>query len=538
MNKEQSEEIHTSGWRAAVQRHGVWLVLVLAACVRALVLLVLPYVITTDGVRYVARAEQLAAGDWATAFAGADFNLFPLLMAWVHTLLSRAVPLTFEQAGLALNVVCGIVLIYYAYTIAEQYFGREAALVAGVYLALLPELVSVSCSVVREAPYLCVLLAACYLVLSAVREHDVGRWNVWRLSGAGALFVIAALLRLEALGILLCAGLTVCVAHLDAGWRAGRRVRALAALFVLVPVVAVACLGSVRAVSGQWYFARLDKLHRGYSLGKRRVALQDALYITKTSAYREDGSVDVPALVRINFFKMAKRNREVLCVSEIVTGLARALQLAGVVLLGGLAWRLRLAPWRVWLQPVSVLCVSATVLLGAVFMRYVLNNYVFSPRYALTLIALWCIPMGAGWQACGALCGWKKWLRAAAVSVAVVWLLVEVFQPKAARYLPMKTAGAVLQKLLPADARIVAAPSLQQVAYYARRAFVTLPARGRAGLPAYLAATNGYLLLNTRDPWQAGHYSELTSGLRRVDIELPGNTKFQFSLHRVAGEGK
>jgi len=538
VNTELLEELPAGTQRTWLGRHGVWLVLALTACVRALVLLVLPYVIATDGVRYVARAEHLAAGDWGTAFAGADFNLFPLLMAWLYRLLSLAVPLTLEQAGLALNMVCGIVLVYYAYKIAEQYFGSVAALVAGVYLALLPELVNVSCSVVREAPYLCVLLAACYLVLSAVREADAGKWKLLRLSAAGALFLMAALLRLEALGILLCAGLVVCVAHVDAGWQARRRVRALAALFVLVPVVAVACLGSVRAVSGQWHFARLDKLHRGYSLGKRHVALQDALYITKTSAYREDGSVDVPALVRINFFKMATRNREVLCVSEIVTALVRALQLAGVLLLLGLAWRLRLASWRVWLQPVSVLCVSATVLLCAVFMRYVLNNYVFSPRYALTLIVLWCIPMSAGWRAFGALSGWKKWLGVAAVSVAVVWLLVEVFQPKAARYLPMKTAGKVLQELLPADARIVAAPSLQQVGYYARRAFVTLPARGRAGLPAYLAATNGYLLVNTLEPWQAEHYSQLTSGLRRVDIELPGNTKFQFTLHSVGGEVK
>lgn len=527
------EEMTTGAGHGWLARYGVWLALALAACVRALVLLALPYVITTDGVRYVARAEALAAGDWAAAFAGTDFNLFPLSVACVHKAVSWAVPLTFEQAALALNFVSGIVLIYFIYKSTEAYFGRGAGLVVGVYAAVLPELVSVSCTVVREAPYLCVLMAACYLVLREVREADAEQWKLWRLSVAGALFFMAALYRLEALGILACAGVVVCVAHAGAGWRLRQRLRALAALVVLVPVVAVVSLGSVRAVSGQWHFARLDKLHKGYSLGKREVKLEDQLYVTKTAAYGEDGKVDVQTLVRINFFKMAKRNREVMCVAEMATGIVRALQLAGVLLLGGAALRLRRAGWREWVQPMNVLGVAAGVLLGAVFMRYVLNNYVFSPRYALTLVVVWSMAMGAGWRELCALGGRRKWLVVAMSGVAIVWLLIEVFQPKDRRYQPLKQAGKQLRELVPAGGRIVAAPALLQVAYYAERPFVVMPAHGRGGLRKYLAATNGYLLVNARDPWQAAHYTILTSGLRRVDVALPGNAKFEFSVYTV-----
>ncbi|MCX7846533.1 MAG: hypothetical protein N2595_00655, partial [bacterium] len=144
-----------------VERYGGWVITGIALIVRVAVLRGLPYIITRDGIRYVERAERLAAGDWVGAFAGADFNLFPVLIAWMHGLLSWLAPITFEQAALVLNVTSGTAVVSLLYWVTRKLAGGRAALMVGVYGALLPELVRASCGVIREAPYLCLLVLGC-----------------------------------------------------------------------------------------------------------------------------------------------------------------------------------------------------------------------------------------------------------------------------------------------------------------------------------------------------------------------------------------
>ncbi len=527
------ETTRTRGQEPWLVRHGMWVVLGLAALVRGAALTLLPSVIGTDGARYMLRAAQLSAGKWETAFVNVDFNLFPIGIAWLHDLLALGVPVSFEQAGMLLNVSAGLLLIYPLYRITRRLYGGIAAVTAGVYLACLPELIGVTCAFVREAPYLCVLAWAYYYVISALDNPDDRAWRLGRLLAAGALFMVAALLRLEALGVFACAAGVVCVAHAPAGWRFKRRLKALAALCVLVPVVALAVGGYARVRSGQWQFARMDKIHKGYSLGSRGTVLEDSFYISKADAYGADGRVDVDALVRINFFKMAKRNREIICVAEITTGLTRMLQAAGVLLLAGALWRARRAPWRAWLQPVPVFALLAVLLFGAVFMRYVMNNFIFSPRYGLTLIVVLAAPAGAGILALDELRGRARLLIWPALAGLLIWLLIEAFQPKNARRLPMKTAGIALRTILPPDAVIVAPPQLMEVTYYAQRPMMMMPAQDLETLPASLRATNGYVLLNVREQWQAQNYATITSGLRRIDVTLPANNKYEFSLYTV-----
>ncbi|MCX7847712.1 MAG: hypothetical protein N2595_06770, partial [bacterium] len=330
-----------------------------------------------------------------------------------------------------------------------------------------------------------------------------------------------------------CAGVVVLVAHAGRGWQLGRRLRALGALLVLVPVIGLVCLGAVRVRSGQWHFARLDKLHKGYSLGRREVVLEDVLYTTKTPAYRDDGTVDVATLVRVNFFKMARRNREVLCAAELVTGIGQALQVGGLLLLGAAVWSGR-GRWRAWVgEPTHVLALTATLVLGAVYFRYVSNNYVFSARYALTLIVIWCLAMGSSWRVFSALRGWRRMAAWIGGGVALLWLVVEVIQPKDARFLPLRGTGEILRGMMPREARVVAAPGLLQVAYYAQRPFVMLPGQRRMDLATYVASTNGYVLINHHDAWQAGCIGELTSGLERVEVSLPSNRYYAFSVYRA-----
>lgn len=520
-----------------VERYGGWLSVGLAALVRVLVLAALPYVIARDGIRYLERAEHVAAGAWREAFVGADFNLFPVLVAWVHTVASLFGRVTFEEAALGLNVVSGVALVGLVYRITRRHVGAVAATVVGVYAAVLPELVGVSCAVVREAPYLLLLAGGCGVMLEAVRGSEVTRWQGVRMACAGVLFALAALLRLEALGVMACGAVAVLVAHGGTRWRLARRMTAVAVVFATVVIVLAACFVGIRVRSGQWQFARLDKVHKGYSLGRRDVTLEDVLYTTKMAAYRDDGSVDVATLVRVNFFKMARRNREVLCLAEIVTGLAQAFQLGGVLLMGGVLWRTKRRLWE-WLnEPAHTLVLGVTVLLGAVYFRYVSNNFLFSPRYALTLVMVWLFVMGHGWQA---LWGQGRWLKlgvSVALVIACAWQVVETFQPKQRRLMPVRASGEILRGVLPREARLVAAPGLLEVAYYAQRPYVVLPGQRSGSLRDFLQLTNGYLLVNHVDVWQALHLSELTNGLEWVEVSLPSNKYYRFSVYRACSEG-
>jgi 4-amino-4-deoxy-L-arabinose transferase-like glycosyltransferase len=153
----------SSGVGADEPRFGrsVWLVLALAVLVRGAWALLAPVVPVSDCEAYDHFARNLAAGG-AFGFKPDEPSLFwPPGTSFLYSLGYRISPP--EQFGFALatllNLVCGVALVAVAMNLAREWFGRRAALVCGLALALWPMHVEFTTLIASELSFtlLCLL---------------------------------------------------------------------------------------------------------------------------------------------------------------------------------------------------------------------------------------------------------------------------------------------------------------------------------------------------------------------------------------------
>ncbi|MBI4570012.1 MAG: glycosyltransferase family 39 protein [Planctomycetes bacterium] len=233
--------------RSAVAVPGVVVVAFLALAVRAW-RAAGNAVISDDTRTYVALARKVASGQAALVEAALNHPYHPgtsLLMAGLSPLAGGL-----HEAGLAAAVACGALTVVPLWLLARELVGREAALVAALFLAVTPDHVKSTSHALSEGPYYLCWTFAAWLALRALR-----RAGPPAAFFAGLAAGLAYLFRPEGAGVVL-AGLALAVAPgpFLAGVGAGRRtafVAALAAGFLLCAAPYAARTGSfTRKIGG------------------------------------------------------------------------------------------------------------------------------------------------------------------------------------------------------------------------------------------------------------------------------------------------
>jgi ABC-type sugar transport system permease subunit len=356
-----------------------------------------------------------------------------------------------------------------------------------------------------------------------------------RLLASGASLVLAGLFRVEGFGVLACCMATLVVAYVRSArpYRLAARAGALTLMLAFVLALGAVLLLGVQARTGRWHFARLDNLNKGYSLGTRVTRAADPLQVSKAEMFLPDGRIDVDALQRVNFMKLAKRRRGALYAAEIADGIWRATH--GVGLIGcavGIWYLVR----RRALQPDDPLVVVGVLLVagcGAVFARYTANTYYFSARHALSVVVPLAVVFGAplAWQA-----QWSpRWrvLVRAAYYLGFFILAVAAVLPRDRERVPLKTCGLALRAAQPALTAVIAPPDLFLVSYYAQRRHVVLPAAATNSVALRQMVATDVLLLNVADPAQAALLPLLTTTHAPLPLAVPDSKKYAFrALHR------
>ena len=517
----------------AASRRGLFITLGLALAVRLTVLFG-QQVIETDGIVYIQQAQQVALGHWDKAFDKTDFSLYPVLMAWTHTVVSRVMSVSFETAGLILNLMFGMALLYPLFMLARRYFGAMPALLAGVYLAVLPPLVYVTCNVLRDASVLCLVCWAFYLCITAIQPPDIDDWQLGRLSVAGLLVFLAALIRAEALGVLACMGFTLLWAHAKAHKHYGfhQRTYACGAMLMLILLCAPPSLSYVRWRTGTWYVMKIDKIAKPYVLGARPTTVGGTEAASKNQIFRPDGTIDNNQVVHVSQEKRAKRYKAVLDAWDVIDATWKSCHGVGLIAMGMAVWLLLRRRSIRLDDPLVPYLLSSAALYGAVCYRYASVSAYLSPRHVMivTLPAAVLVAVPFSYATL-----FKPWFRkafACAAMVAALVCAVESLKPDGQAYDTERICGKILADILPANAVVAAPPTLLRAVYYCQRDHINFYVTC-TNPPPECVSPQCYLLFNLRDKFQAVCYASLSSSLVRTDITLPTEGKCEFSLYQV-----
>lgn len=92
------------------------------------------------------------------------------------------------NAGLALNLVLTLLIIYFIFRLAKRYFSERIGLLAGLFLAIYPPLVAFSGELLSEIPFTFLLLLSVILIIKAAEKKSA----FWVF--IGGLFLGAAIL--------------------------------------------------------------------------------------------------------------------------------------------------------------------------------------------------------------------------------------------------------------------------------------------------------------------------------------------------------
>jgi 4-amino-4-deoxy-L-arabinose transferase-like glycosyltransferase len=220
-------------------------ILVLGALVFRIVFLSAPRVLTGDEGHYAESLFRFLHGRFLEGVSDYWSFLYPF----------AAIPFGYlardAETGLRLlSAFSGAALVVPSMMIARRLWGNRAAVFAGLFVALHPNLISYSAAALTEALYALLLMCALYLVLRGGEDGGAGRH-----AAAGGILGLAFLVRPESVAVLVLFGIFAAVAtgravagSISPGARA-RRAIAMALLFAvaLIPYVLL-----LRAATGAW----------------------------------------------------------------------------------------------------------------------------------------------------------------------------------------------------------------------------------------------------------------------------------------------
>lgn len=149
--------------------------------------------ICSDAVFYLERADALARGDFPSGLADLGLNLYTLLLGGF-----ASAGLDLEPTGRWLSVLAAALTVVPIAALTAEWFGRRAALIAGLLYACAPEPLDWSAEAIRDPLF---WLTFAWGLQAAWRASSRGRLRDYLMWGAA--FSAAALLRTEGLLLLL-----------------------------------------------------------------------------------------------------------------------------------------------------------------------------------------------------------------------------------------------------------------------------------------------------------------------------------------------
>lgn len=217
--------------------------MLLAFLLRLFLVRYLEQVISPDGVQYVALGHSLIAGNLRAGLSADWPPLYPMLVGIASLFFRDA-----EFAGRFVSVLAGALLLIPSYMLARAWYGKRAARVCAVIVALHPLLIYNSTTLLTESTY---TLLFTYGVLLGWKALCSGKGRAFLL--AGATFGACYLLKPEAAGFLLLLLLMImgrAAVSRPASWKAAARNALL--LTVGFMLLAAPYLFYLRQQTGAW----------------------------------------------------------------------------------------------------------------------------------------------------------------------------------------------------------------------------------------------------------------------------------------------
>ncbi|MBN1865263.1 MAG: glycosyltransferase family 39 protein [Victivallales bacterium] len=239
--------------------------LLLALCLRA----ARPFVvdrISKDGVLYVYMARDIASGDMESAFM--RNRRMPPLYVFLMAGLSFT-GLSAEVSGLVVSVLAGALLVVPVFLIGELMYGRRLAALAAFLVAMNPDLVRLSGSVMRDPLFLLMLFCALFFMVEAmglqVRRRSMVCWLL-----CGIFTTLATAVRTEGIvilpvGVLCLAADVFCAEGKFPGFNAKKALASLSCVVVMFAGCYLASLPFMRLLEGSpGTWGLVDKRMLGY----------------------------------------------------------------------------------------------------------------------------------------------------------------------------------------------------------------------------------------------------------------------------------
>lgn len=258
-------------------------IVLLALAVRIFLVLWADRVIRWDEPDYLYLAKSLVTGGGFAVAGHPELHYTPLF-PWVAGLAFRLLG-DLQAASDLVYVLAGAVLIWPFYLLVRRLFGRRAALISSILLALCPALNGwvLYWGTMTEPLYLLWVFTGLWFTWRAAEE---GR--VWHHVAGGASFALAYLTRPEGSFYVLFGGVVLLVALL--AQRRARRPRAWAAVggYVLVALLVVSpYLVFLHRHTGEWTVT--GKLGVTYDIGRAVLARDPAEYDRVTASLDSSG---------------------------------------------------------------------------------------------------------------------------------------------------------------------------------------------------------------------------------------------------------
>ena len=188
---------------SARSRLMLWTVLAAAVALRA-GLAMHPSCISRDGVRFVELAYKFTHDPAKWLPLESKQPGYPFLLDAAHRIFSTLSPnsaepwtLLWERAGRWLAVTTGTAVVLLVYLLAERLFNPTTAAVAGLFAAMWPQGTHLSADVLSDMPHLAFYLFALWLAYRTVERMKFGT-----AAAAGVVAGLAYLIRQEAIGLL------------------------------------------------------------------------------------------------------------------------------------------------------------------------------------------------------------------------------------------------------------------------------------------------------------------------------------------------
>ncbi len=510
--------------------------MLVAALPRIYLLLVCDYLIADDGILYIWQAEKISASG-ISALPYDLVNPFPFAVSLLHWLINSVFPVSFETAALLITVSCGLALLYPLYKLVYQYFGPLPAFVSAIFIALLPELTDISCSVLRDTPALCAVMWGFYLFLSAIHSPDAKNWRLGRLFFSGALIFLGGMIRLEMFIFSGALGLTLLLAHV---WpiKPYRPFKRFIACIAFGAVLIAGCLSGflyLHASTGQWHLGPFERIFQQHGLAEIKTKV-DPFAMDKDQLYEADGTVRPHVLVHYKFMSMAQDHRRVLYIFEVCYKIWKAFLPVGLVMFFAGLWFLARRRMLYPADPLILSCLFITAILISVYYLYASTHFYVGTRHVLAIVIPLSVFIGIPVLYLPSMSRLVRLSAAVFAILALFMLCFKTFQPLHKKKLPMKQCGIALRQYLPTNAILFTSASMKQVPYYAHveyRMFV--PQTSETLKERLTKSPNRFLLLNTHDDWQAA-FTNFTHVISLSDLKLPVDKRYVFSLYTAARE--